>query len=251
MTANLELSQKFDFAKSLICSAVAFLRAQMDQPFEVTEKTDFTDLVTDMDQKVQDFLMSEILAVYPEDHFLAEEGDYKQAIGSGKVWVIDPIDGTANFVAQKQDFAIVVAYYEDGIGKFGLIYDVMAEQFYYGGGDFDVFCNDEQLVPYKDKPFSQFLLAINPGMYHSNHGGVAHLAERVLGVRTYGSAALSSAKVLTGQLLGYISHISPWDYAASKIMGERLGYATVTIEGKQPNFRDREFIMIVPKVRLA
>lgn len=244
------METKFDFAKSLVWSAGAFLKGQMDHPFEIKEKTDFTDLVTDMDQKVQDFLMEAISEAYPSDCFLAEEGDVFQDIHEGNIWVIDPIDGTANFVAQKMDFAISVGYYENGVGQFGLIYDVMAEEMFYGGGDFEVFCNETPLPAFEERPYSQSLLAINPGMYRHNVAGVGDLASQFLGVRTYGSAALSASKVLAGQLYGYISNISPWDYGASKIMGDRLGYATVTLSGAEPSFKEREFIMMVPKVRL-
>ncbi|MET3557982.1 myo-inositol-1(or 4)-monophosphatase [Streptococcus rupicaprae] len=243
------MEAKFDFAKSLVCSAGEYLKAGMDQPLAITEKTDFTDLVTDMDRKVQDFLISEILSQYPADHFLAEEEDYKQPIDKGAVWVIDPIDGTNNFVAQKCDFAISLAYFEDGVGQFGLIYDVMAEQLFYGGGQFDVFCNDQPLPAYQAKRLSKSLLAINPGMYRHNIQGLAGLADQVLGIRTYGSAAISMAKVLSGQLLGYISHISPWDYAAAKVMGERLGYVTIGLV-EELNFQDRQYVMMVPACQL-
>lgn len=244
------MEAKFDFAKALVWSAGEFLKAGMDQPFEITEKTDFTDLVTDMDRKVQEFLITEIALHYPDDGFLAEEEDYKQAITDGAVWVIDPIDGTNNFVAQRADFAISLAYYENGQGQFGIIYDVMAGQLFYGGGQFEVFCNDEILPVYQDKPLNQSLLAITPLMYRYNIEGSANLASHVLGLRAYGSATLSMAKVLTGQLMGYISHISPWDYAAAKVMGERLGYVTVSLTDQELDFESRQYVMMVPQTKL-
>ena len=69
-----------------------------------------------MDKNVQALLVSEILKHYPNDAIFAEEGQLKEDIEVGSVWVIDPIDGTANFVAQGYDFAVMVAYYENGIG---------------------------------------------------------------------------------------------------------------------------------------
>ena len=75
-----------------------------------------------MDQKVQATLVHKILEAYPEDQIFAEEDELRAPIHSGKVWVIDPIDGTNNFVTQKEDFAVMVAYFEEGIGQFGLIY---------------------------------------------------------------------------------------------------------------------------------
>ena len=162
------METKFEFAKSLILGAGDFLRKHMDEPFEVTVKTDFTDLVTDLDKAVQDFLVSRIRETYPQDCFFAEEDDSRQSVEQGQVWVIDPIDGTSNFVAQKDDFAIVLAYFEDGVGQFGLIYDVMADRLYHGGGQFDVYCNNTPLQPYQDRPLRQSLAIVNPGMCIAN-----------------------------------------------------------------------------------
>ena len=72
----------------------------------------------------------------------------------------------------------------------------------------------------------------------------------VLGMRTYGSAALSMAKVLSGHAVAYFSNISPWDYAAGKIMGEKLGYLTLTMTGQNLNFKDRQYIMMLPQTKL-
>lgn len=222
----------------------------MDEPFEIREKTNFKDLVTDMDKRVQHFLVSEIHEAYPEDLFFAEEDDERQPIHQGKVWVIDPIDGTNNFIAQKDDFAIALAYYEDGVGQFGLIYDVMAERLFYGGGQFDVYCNDRLLEPYQNRDLSQSTIIVNPGMCLENTLGLRNLAPRVLGLRTYGSATLSMARVLSGQSLAYFSHISPWDYAAGQIMGQKLGYTTLSMSSEDLNFEDRQYVMFVPEVKV-
>ena len=66
----------------------------------------------------------------------------------------------------------------------------------------------------------------------------------------YGSAAISFSKVLSGQLLTYISYICPWDYAAASIMGDKLGYTTVTLDGKQPDFESHQGIMMIPMMKL-
>ena len=118
----------------------------------------------------------------------------RAAVGQGSVWIIDPIDGTNNFVAQAEDFAIMVAYFENGQGQFGIIYDVMKDVCYHGGGVFPAYCNNELLPPFKTKPLSDFLVAINAGMLETNAWGVAALGNASLGVRVYGSAAISSRK---------------------------------------------------------
>ena len=70
-----------------------------------------------MDRFIQDDLVGKILAQYPDDAILAEENDLRHDIADGNVWVIDPIDGTNNFITQRADFAIMLAYFENGQGK--------------------------------------------------------------------------------------------------------------------------------------
>ena len=154
-------------------------------------------------------------------------------IKDGNVWVLDPIDGTVNFIVQQDNFCVMIAYYEKGQGKFGLIYNVMADQLFYGGGQFDVYCNDKLLSPYK-----------------KNYHGIKGFIDKTLGVRVYGGAGLSMSKVLSGQILAYFSVIYPWDYAAASIMGKKLGYQLETITGELLDYSSRQAVMLVPKDRL-
>ena len=95
---------KLEFAKTIVKEAGTYLREHLHDQLAITVKTNPTDLVTQMDQEVQATLVGKILEAYPEDHIFAEEDDLRAPIRSGKVWVIDPIDGTNNFVTQKEDF---------------------------------------------------------------------------------------------------------------------------------------------------
>ena len=144
----------------------------------------------------------------------------------------------------------MVAYFEEGIGQFGLIYDVMRDHLFFGGKDFGVFCNDQELKPFQNRPLSDLLVASNVGMLKSNAWGMADLGAECLGIRVYGSAGISFTKILSGGILGYFSYIWPWDYAAAAIMGECLGYSVLTLEGKEPNYETLEPIMMVPTCKL-
>lgn len=222
----------------------------MFQEFSVEEKTDRTDLVTSLDKHCQDIIIQKIKSAFPNDNFLAEENNVSHPIMDGNVWVLDPIDGTANFIAQKDNFAIMLAYYEKGIGQFGLILDVMRDILYHGGGYFDVYANNQLLSPYKEKPLSRQLIGVNAKMYLDNTSDLHDLTNLALGVRIYGGAGISMANVLSGKLFAYFSNISPWDYAAALIMGDKLGYTLLTIDGKEPSFNGREKIMFVPQKQL-
>ena len=119
------METKFEFAKQIVQEAAACILAHMKEDLQVERKSSPTDLVTRLDKEVQELLVDRIKSTYPEDLICAEEGCLRAAVGQGSVWVIDPIDGTNNFVAQQEDFAVMLAYFEDGVGEFGIIYDVM------------------------------------------------------------------------------------------------------------------------------
>lgn len=244
------MKNKLEFAKQIVLEAGDYLRLHLHDDLMISKKTGPTDLVTQMDQQVQKDLVEKITHRYPEDRIFAEEDGLRSPISEGSVWVIDPIDGTNNFVTQKEDFAVMVAYFEEGIGQFGLIYDVMRDHLFFGGKDFGVFCNEQELQPFQNRPLSDLLVASNVGMLKSNAWGMADLGAECLGIRVYGSAGISFTKILSGGILGYFSYIWPWDYAAAAIMGECLGYSVLTLEGKEPNYETLEPIMMVPTCKL-
>ncbi|MGT2929602.1 inositol monophosphatase family protein [Streptococcus dentasini] len=241
------MEAKFQFAQDLIRQAGAYVRGRMAEDLQIEEKERFDDLVTNIDKDTQDFMVERILAAYPQDNILGEENNLYHDLKDGRVWVLDPIDGTVNFIAQGRDFAVMIAYYEEGLGKFGLIYDVMAEKLYSGGDQFPVTCNDRQLVPYRPYPLSRQLIGANGSMYAKNYHGLADLAQELLGVRVLGSAGISMSRVLEGQLMGYFSVISPWDYAAASIMGQKLGYELLSMSKEPIDYRNRQAVMLIPK----
>ena len=183
---------------------------------------------------------------YPEDKICAEEGCLRASIQEGKVWVIDPIDGTNNFVAQQEDFAVMMAYFENGQGQFGIIYDVVKGDCYHGGGKFPVCLNDQPLAPFKAKPLGDFLIAGNSGMLETNEWGLADLSRAVLGVRVYGSAAISFVKILSGRLLTYVTYLQPWDYAAASSFRGKSGLSGCALSGEAPDFQTRQPVMMLP-----
>ena len=95
------MDAKFDFAKLLVYKAGQFIKSEMQNTFDVEEKSRFDDLVTSLDKKTQKLLIQEIIQHYPDDNILAEEDDVRSPIAQGNVWVLDPIDGTVNFIVQK------------------------------------------------------------------------------------------------------------------------------------------------------
>ncbi|HFI0451356.1 TPA: inositol monophosphatase family protein [Streptococcus suis] len=244
------METKYRLAQSLVLQAGEFLKTHLHDELEIEEKENATDLVTQLDKLTQQFLTNQIKNEYPSDLIFGEEGGDVSSISNGNVWVIDPIDGTSNFIAQKNDFAIMLAYFENGIGQFGLIYDVMQDKLFHGGGKFPVFCNKERLASPSLSSISQTLLGLNAQLYAANKHGLADLANISLGTRSVGSAGIGFSHVLEGRLFAYASYLYPWDYAAASILGQGLGLSLLSLEAEHPSFDKREHVILVANQHL-
>lgn len=244
------VADKYTFAQKIVRDAGGFLRQHLYDELTVEVKSNFADLVTHLDKEVQTSITQQILSAFPDDLIFGEEDENRAPIEKGNVWVIDPIDGTVNFIVQKTDFAVLLAYFEDGVGLFGLIYDVTNDLLYHGGGEFPVLVNDEQLPFSTDKAFSQGLIGINAGLVEQNYAGLANFSRQFLGTRSIGSAGLSFAHVLTQRLLVHTSYVYPWDYAAASILGQKLGYVLLNVNGEKPSFTGREHVVLIAKSKV-
>ncbi len=100
--------------------------------FTIETKSNPNDLVTNVDKRTEDFIFDTILETYPNHQVLGEEGHgHDIDTSKGTVWVVDPIDGTLNFVHQQENFAISIGIYIDGKPYAGFVYDVMADVLYH------------------------------------------------------------------------------------------------------------------------
>ncbi|MER2064304.1 MAG: inositol monophosphatase family protein, partial [Alkalibacterium sp.] len=96
---------------------------QEDAQLEIEQKTSANDLVTNMDKWVEEELVKKIRTTYPEDRILGEEG-FGDNINDldGTVWFLDPIDGTLNFILQNENYAMMLAVYEEGVPVQSYVY---------------------------------------------------------------------------------------------------------------------------------
>jgi len=240
-------NERLELAKGWVREAGAFLRSHLDETPNVATKSRYDDLVTNFDGQVQEELVSNILAHFPGDKILAEENGKSEAdfdLTTENFWVIDPIDGTTNFIVQKADFAVMLAYYQAGEPQFGMILDVLADR---------LFWNDAEQAYGDDTPLSVLkpeletsLLALNSYMYKSNANHLQELAAKSLGVRNFGSAGISYVKILEGRILGYVSNLYPWDYAPGTILLSKIGFGTWTITGEKPALQGRQKVFSGP-----
>ncbi|AQP52807.1 hypothetical protein CBF34_07425 [Vagococcus penaei] len=210
--------------KQWVLDAGEYVKVELAKGFQVQEKSGRSDLVTNVDKATEKLLVTKIRQHYPDDQIIGEEGLGDQVTDlSGRVWVIDPIDGTMNFVKQGENFCIMIGIFQDGQPILGFIYDVMANRFIYGGASVGVFCNTTKLSPVADQSLEEGILATNGFMFSHNVHGTQKIGLDALAVRILGCAGLDFMNVILGKQCAYISNLAPWDYAAGMALAEPLG----------------------------
>lgn len=238
------------FAKSIIKEAGHKIRHSFFGSIEIDTKSNANDLVTSVDRAIEQFFILTIQSQYPTHRVLGEEG-YGNRVEAldGVVWIVDPIDGTMNFVHQKRNFAISVGIYVDGVGELGYIYDVMNDELYAARKDYGAYLNDERLPRLRETEVHDGVLGLNARWLMDNQFGLTNqlieLIRDCRGTRSYGSAALEIAYVATGRLNGYISFgLSPWDIAGGVVIAREVGAIATTHDGSALSFlRSEPFIV--------
>ncbi|RDI53584.1 inositol monophosphatase family protein [Microvirga subterranea] len=182
------------------------------------------DYLSAVDAEVEGLVRGRLLASFPEDSFFGEEGG-----GSldNNVWVVDPIDGTANFVRGISQFCISIAYVRDGQTQIGIIYDPMHDELFAaerGGG---ATLNGEriQVSGLSDMQSATIEAGWSTRLPLNLY---VDLVGRILadgaGVRRGGSGALALAYVAAGRIDGYCElHMNSWDALAGLLLIEEAG----------------------------
>lgn len=229
------------FAKSLIKEAGRKIRTSFSTRIEINTKSNKNDLVTNIDQEIEQFFIKNIQFTYPNHRVLGEEGFGDQVTAlNGIVWMIDPIDGTTNFVHQQRNFAISIGVYHEGIGQLGYIYDVVRDELYAAYKGAGAYVNDERLPQLRKGTVEEAVIGLNARWLNSKRPldgqKLLGLVADCRGVRSYGSAALEIAYVASGKLDAYISgRLSPWDIAGGSIIAQEVGAIATTLKGEALN----------------
>ncbi|SEK70532.1 myo-inositol-1(or 4)-monophosphatase [Carnobacterium iners] len=229
------LIERDQLIEEWLYEAAKISKKSFEQTISVEEKTTRTDLVTNIDKKIEQFFIEKISTYFPGERVLGEESSkYPFTDLKGTVWIIDPIDGTLNFVKQKSDFAIMIGIYENGIGYLGYVYDVMRDELYSAAKNQGAYLNGEQLERVEDIPLREGLVAISHRlMTNENSDEARRIGRASSGVRMIGSAGLETTRVATGKLVAYIgASLAPWDIAAGKIIAEELGLIYTQLNGE-------------------
>lgn len=220
----------------------------MDQGFDIAEKTSAKDLVTTVDKQNEQLIDRKLRQVDPDCQIVSEEGFGDQVKNlAGHVWIVDPIDGTMNFVMQGQNFAIMLALYVDGKPTLGYIMDVVNGKLYHGGNGYGVFENDRRLKAPLNKSLTDSLMVINSYLTINNIHNLQAAARKARGLRMYGSAGIEMIYMLTGSLGAYVSYLHPWDLAAGRVLAEELGLVVKPIDDDYLDVLSSNLVLVATK----
>lgn len=237
-------------AKQWVKEAGAFVRASFDKILNVETKSNPNDLVTNIDREVEQFFIAKIRETFPEHKILGEEGFGDEIESSeGIIWMLDPIDGTINFVHQHRNFAISLGIYEDGVGIIGLVYDVVHDELYHAIKGKGAYLNEHRLPKLKQVDVNEAIIALNTAWVLENrridHHLLIPLAKRVRGIRSYGSASLEMVFVASGRIDAYISpRLAPWDFGGGAVIVKEVGGIISNLKGKNLNYIANDSLLV-------
>lgn len=207
------------------------------------------DVVTEYDRRVQAFLMKRLQEAVPDAGFFCEERTEQDRPDADSLFIIDPIDGTMNFVHGFHHSCISVAYAERGLVRVGVIYNPYVDEMFSAIRGKGAFLNGRP-VSVTDAGLSESVVCFGTAPYYPELADrtfrlVRKAFDAGLDVRREGSAALDLCTVAAGRAGLYFElRLSLWDYAAGALIVEEAGGRCCTVEGESlPNDGHRTEIL--------
>lgn len=247
---RLDIHKLDTYAKSLIKEAAFNIKTSLSSELIIESKSEANDLVTNIDKATEQFFVKHIKTDFAGHRIFGEEGfgdDIKDL--DGYVWLLDPIDGTTNFIHQKQNFAISLGIYKDGVGILGYIYNVMEDTLLSGALNGGAYLNDKRLPKLHASSVEEAVVGINarwvvPNKY-VHYEGMVNLLKTVRGTRSLGSAAIEISYVVTGRLDAYMSmRLSPWDIAGGMVLANEVGAVVTNLAFEHLDLLDADSFIV-------
>ena len=205
--------------------AGAYIREERSKfSLESVERKHAHDYVSYVDKGSELRIVSALRELLPEAGFITEEGTAKNDQRSKLTWVVDPIDGTTNFIHQYAPYAVSIALLEDHEVQLGVVYEVCHDECYYAwlGGKLQDALLCLQL-PYNSEAYKPVIKRLIDQLY--GHVG---------SIRMCGSAAMALCYVAAGRLDGYAEkYIGQWDYMAGALIVKEAGGIVTNYDGEE------------------
>lgn len=216
---------RFETALEIAREVSSFLRSSAGKGFSIEEKAQ-NDYVTDSDRRAETMIRERILKEFPADEILGEE--YGVSGASKRLWIIDPIDGTVNYMNHFPFYTVSIAYEEDGETVFGIVSVPEQDEIFYAKRGEGAYLNSEKIAVSTLESHKALAILVPPHRHHEELDGylasMRRLYEIYSDVRSIGSAALSLCYLASGRVSCYyerLLHI--YDIASGLLIAKEAG----------------------------
>ncbi len=205
--------------------------------YGVSAKPGVANFVTEYDVAVQNFIITELKKMIPECEFMAEEKENDESVFSAEHgFILDPIDGTTNFIRDLKSSSISLAYLKQGDIHSAVIYLPYTKEFFYAEKEKGAYLNGEK-ISVSNRVMDDGILAFGTAPYYRDFAdktfNLASLVfKKCADVRRSGSAAIDLAYLAAGKTdMFFELRLSPWDYAAGILLIEEAGGIISDMQG--------------------
>ena len=212
---------------------------------KIMEKSGHANFCTETDEKIQAFLILRLTGVLPEAKFLGEEDgkdEFESKMGEGYCFVIDPIDGTSNFIYEYRPSVISVGLLKDGEPYLGVVYNPYDDMLFSAIKGQGAYLNGEKIMS-SDAPLKDSLAVFGTAPYYTELRDktldiVKNILPMCVDLRRSGTSAWDMCCVAMGRCSLYFElKIQLWDYAAAALIASEAGCKVTDIDGKPLSYR--------------
>ena len=232
----------------LIAETADFIRKELGKvQADVIETKALNSLVSYVDKQAEEQLVAKLGQLLPNSTFLTEEETVEQSTGEF-CWIIDPLDGTTNFLHQLPFFSVSVALQQNGETILGVVYEVNRQECFYAWKDGGAFLNGQPIQTTKTSSLSEALVATGFPYYdYSQIAPYFIVLEKMMrgtrGLRRFGSAALDLAYVACGRFDLYFEYsLNSWDIAAGTFLVQEAGGGVSDFKGGNDYLQNGEIL---------
>lgn len=235
----MQFKLELDVAKKATNEAASIIKdIRANSAFDIELKGK-NDLVTDADLASEKKIIEIIKSRFPDDQFLAEESNTYDSLPDGRIWIIDPIDGTTNFAHGYPPFCISIALWMDRNPKIAVVLEIANNELFWAVEGEGAWLNEQKLQISNITDPSMSLIAT--GFPYSQFGLVdqylrvlKNLMHKTHGIRRPGAASYDLCCVAAGRVDGFYEYgLSPWDVAAGALIIKEAGGTIVDWKGEQ------------------
>lgn len=246
------LDDCFKAVEGIAREAGTLIREAFQKGKEVMTKDGFADLVTETDRKVEELVISHLQKKFPLHRFIGEESTKEGEhwdLTDNPTWIIDPIDGTTNFVHRFPYIAISIGFLVKKQAVLGIVFNPILNEMYHARIGSGAYCNDRKLQVTKVEELGRALVCGEFGSSRLSSDldakvtSMRRVLEQAHGIRSLGSAAMNMCTVASGQTDAYWEFgLHAWDIAAADLIIREAGGVVMSTDGGPLDIMNRRVL---------